>query len=209
MALSMEWKSHLPLIAILRGIAPHEVAVHVAALIESGITLIEIPTNSPSWREGVESAIKVAGDRAVVGAGTVLGVDDVDALAATTAKLLVTPNTDPEVIARAVARGLYCAAGFATASEAFAAIKAGAQALKLFPASCFGPAYVRALKAVLPREIPLLAVGGITPANLPDFLAAGCHGAGLGGDLYAPGQAAELTARRARSFVETYKSHRS
>jgi 2-dehydro-3-deoxyphosphogalactonate aldolase len=206
MALPVEWKSHLPLIAILRGIAPHEVAAHVAALIESGISLIEIPTNSPSWRESVESAIQAAGGRAVVGAGTVLNVEDVDTLAATGAQLLVTPNTDPEVVARAVARGLYCAVGFATASEAFAAVKAGAQALKLFPASCFGPQYVRALKAVLPREIPLFAVGGITPSNLPGFLVAGCHGAGLGSDLYVPGQAADVTARRAQSFVDAYKS---
>ncbi len=202
----MDFNSHLPLIAILRGISPHEVGAHVGALIESGISLIEIPTNSPSWREGVEVALKAANGRAVVGAGTVLSVKDVDQLASTGAGLMVTPNTNAEVIARAVSRGLYCAVGFATASEAFLALKAGAQSLKLFPAGNFGPGYVRALKAVLPPEVPLFAVGGVTRANLPDFLAAGCLGAGLGGDLYMPGQSAELTAERARSFVETYQS---
>ena len=202
----MDLNSHLPLIAILRGIVPHEVGAHVVALIESGISLIEIPTNSPSWREGVAMALKAADGRAVVGAGTVLSVQDVDALASTGAGLMVTPNTDAEVIARAVSRGLYCAVGFATASEAFIALKAGAQSLKLFPAGAFGPGYVRALKAVLPLEVPLFAVGGVTRANLPDFLAAGCRGAGLGGDLYTPGQSAEVTSQRARSFVETYQS---
>lgn len=204
----MDLQSHLPLIAILRGIKPEEIDAHVTALIECGITLIEIPTNSPNWRQSVESALRVSGERALIGAGTVLTLDDVNALAATGARLMVTPNTDPQVIAVAVERGLFCAAGFATASEAFAALKAGAQALKLFPAAHFGPAYVRALKAVLPREIPLFAVGGITPTNLPEYLKAGCNGAGLGSDLYAAGQTPETTRVRTESFIESFRSCR-
>jgi 2-dehydro-3-deoxyphosphogalactonate aldolase len=203
----MDLKSHLPLIAILRGITPAEVDAHVAVLIECGFELIEIPANSPRWRQSVESALKLAGTRALIGAGTVLTLADANALADTGARLMVTPNTDAEVIAAAVRRGLLCAAGFATPSEAFAALKAGAQALKLFPAIQFGTGYVRALKAVLPSDIPLFAVGGITPANLPEFLDAGCHGAGLGSDLYKPGQAPETTRARAQSFIDSFRNH--
>ncbi len=136
-----------------------------------------------------------------------LRIADVDALAATGAALMVTPNTDEAVIRHAVARGLLCAIGFLTPSEAFAALAAGAQVLKLFPAAEMGPSYVRALKAVLPREVPLLAVGGITPDNLGEFLAAGCAGAGLGGDLYKPGQPPGVTRERALAFVDSYRKY--
>ena len=204
----MDLRSHFPLIAILRGITPDKVDAHVAALIECGFGLIEIPTNSPRWRQRVESALKLAGTRALIGAGTVLTLDDANALADTGARLMVTPNTDAEVIAAAVRRGLLCAAGFATPSEAFAALKAGAQALKLFPAIQFGTGYVRALKAVLPSDVPLFAVGGITPANLSEFLDAGCHGAGLGSDLYKAAQTPEETRTRALSFIDSFRNHR-
>lgn len=200
----MDWTTHLPLIAILRGITPDDVGAHVRELIAAGITLIEIPTNSPRWLHSVEIALKTAEGRAVIGAGTVLNAADVDALAATGAKLMVTPNTDPALIRHAVAAGLTVAAGFLTPSEAFAALGAGAQILKLFPAANMGPAYVRALKAVLPASTPLFAVGGVKPGNLPDFLDAGCAGAGLGGDLYAPGQAPAATRARAEAFVQSY-----
>ncbi len=118
---------------------------------------------------------------------------------------MVTPNTRPSLIAHAVQRGLYVAAGFATASEAFDALDAGAQALKLFPATTYGPGHVKALRAVLPA-VPLFAVGGITPANLGDYLRAGCIGAGLGGDLYQPGQDPARTADRARAYVRAYEA---
>ena len=201
----MDWTSHLPLIAILRGIKPDEVAAHVHELIAAGIGLIEIPCNSPNWRHSVEIALHTAADRAVIGAGTVLNSADADALAATGAKLMVTPNTEPALIRHAVAAGLTVAAGFLTPSEAFAALGAGAQVLKLFPASNLGPGYVRALKAVLPASTPLFAVGGVNPLNLPDFLAAGCAGAGLGSDLYAPGQAPAATRARAEAFVQSFR----
>jgi len=196
---------HLPLIAILRGITPDEVRAHVRVLIDAGIDQIEIPTNSPRWHDSVVQALAEAEGAALIGAGTVLETRDVDALAATGARLMVTPNTDPEVITHARTRGLEVAAGFATASEAFAALKAGAQRLKLFPAAHFGPAYVRALRAVLPAEVPLYAVGGIAPSNLPAFLQAGCDGAGLGGELYRPGQSPADTAAHAAAFVQALR----
>ena len=129
---------------------------------------------------------------------------DADALAAAGGQLVVTPNTRPALIAHAVRRGLVVAAGFATASEAFEAIDAGAQALKLFPATTYGPGHVKALRAVLP-PVPMFAVGGITPDNLADYLHAGCIGAGLGGDLYRPGQDVQRTAAAARAFVAAYR----
>jgi 2-dehydro-3-deoxyphosphogalactonate aldolase len=205
---SMDWRTQRPLIAILRGITPAQIEAHVEALIDAGISLIEIPTNSPQWLRSVELAVAAAGTRALIGAGTVLNRDDVDALAATGARLMVTPNTDVAVIRHAVDRGLICAAGFSTPSEAFAALGAGAQALKLFPAASFGPGYVRAIRAVLPPQVPVFAVGGVTPDNLPGYLQSGCAGAGLGSDLYAPGQAPSVTRERGGLFVDAYQSAR-
>jgi 2-dehydro-3-deoxyphosphogalactonate aldolase len=204
----MTWYAPMPLIAILRGITPDDVASHVSTLIEVGIRLIEIPTNSPDWSRSVAIAARVAGSDALVGAGTVLTVADADALIAAGGRLMVTPHIDPKLIRYAAERGLICAAGFATPSEAFAAIGAGAQALKLFPAAHFGPGYVRALKAVLPAATPVFAVGGVTPDDLGDFLRAGCVGAGLGGDLYAPGQSTTITRTRAERFVAAYREGR-
>lgn len=120
-------------------------------------------------------------------------------------KLVVTPNTQPEVISRAVAKGMFVCAGCATASEAFNALKAGAQALKIFPSSSFGPDYIKALKAVLPPDVPVFAVGGVTPENLAQWLNAGCAGAGLGSDLYRAGQSVERTTEKARAFVKAYQ----
>lgn len=201
-----QWSAQRPLIAILRGIVPAETPAHVDALIAAGIGLIEIPTNSPDWLSSVRAAIETAGARAMIGAGTVLSEADADALADTGAGLMVTPNTHPAVIRRAVANGLFCAIGFSTPSEAFAALDAGAQALKLFPASSYGPDYVRALKAVLPPSVPVLAVGGIRPDNLSAYLQAGCAGAGLGSDLYRPGQTPAITRARAERFVAVHQS---
>ncbi|HET7864089.1 MAG TPA: 2-dehydro-3-deoxy-6-phosphogalactonate aldolase, partial [Burkholderiaceae bacterium] len=181
------WPTQLPLIAILRGIRPEEALAHVQALVDAGFDAIEIPLNSPGWPASIRAVAAEFGTRALIGGGTVLRADEADALAATGARLAVTPNTRPALIAHAVTRGLLVAAGFATASEAFDALDAGAGALKLFPATTYGPGHVKALRAVLPA-VPVFAVGGITPANLGDYLRAGCTGAGLGSDLYRPGQ---------------------
>jgi len=202
-------KAHLPLIAILRGVTPEEVGSHARALVAAGFGLIEIPCNSPQWQRSVTTAIEAVAGQAMVGAGTVLSADDVDALIATGASLMVTPNTDSPLIRRAVAAGLVCAAGFATPTEGFAACAAGAQALKLFPAAAFGASYVRAIKAVLPSHIPIFAVGGISPTNLSDYVEAGCAGAGLGSELYKPGQTPGETHERAQAFVGAYKRYAS
>lgn len=196
----------LPLIAILRGIAPGEAFAHASALVEEGYDAIEIPTNSPDWETSVADCARELGEHAAIGAGTVLTQAHVDALVDAGGKLMVTPNTRPPLIRYAVDRGLHVAAGFATASEAFDALDAGAQTLKLFPASVQGPALVRALRSVLP-PVPLFAVGGVTPENLPAYLSAGCHGAGIGGELYQPGQAVERTRERARRFRQAYLDH--
>lgn len=200
----MNWPTRLPLIAILRGIRPDEALAHTEALIDAGFDAIEIPLNSPDWATSVRSVAAQCGARALIGGGTVLREADADALAAAGGKLVVTPNTRPALIAHAVGLGMQVAAGFATASEAFAALDAGAQALKLFPATTYGPGHVKALRAVLP-PVPLFAVGGITPANLGEYLRAGCIGAGLGSDLYRPGQDLARTGAMARAFVTAYR----
>jgi 2-dehydro-3-deoxyphosphogalactonate aldolase len=196
----------LPLIAILRGITPAEVPAHVGVLVEEGYDAIEIPTNSPDWEHSVRIAVDAFGQRAMIGAGTVLTPASADALVAAGGRLMVTPNTRPAVIRHAVEHGLQVAAGFATASEAFDALDAGAQMLKLFPASVHGPALVRALRSVLP-PVPLFAVGGVTPDTLSGYLSAGCQGAGIGGELYKPGQPVERTREHARRFRQAYLDH--
>jgi 2-dehydro-3-deoxyphosphogalactonate aldolase len=196
----------LPLIAILRGITPDDALAHVGALVEEGYDAIEIPTNSPDWQRSVRATVEVFGDRAMIGAGTVLTSADVEALVAAGGRLMVTPNTRLAVIRHAVERGLHVAAGVATASEAFDALDAGAQMLKLFPASVYGPAMVRALRSVLP-PVPLFAVGGVTPDTLSGYLSAGCQGAGIGGELYKPGQPVERTREHARRFRQAYLDH--
>lgn len=196
----------LPLIAILRGITPAEVPAHVGVLVEEGYDAIEIPANSPDWEHSVRIAVDAFGQRAMIGAGTVLTTASADALVAAGGRLMVTPNTRPAVIRHAVEHGLQVAAGFATASEAFDALDAGAQMLKLFPASVHGPALVRALRSVLP-PVPLFAVGGVTPDTLSGYLSAGCQGAGIGGELYKPGQPVERTREHARRFRQAYLDH--
>ncbi len=181
---------------------------HVEALIHAGFDAIEIPLNSPDWEISIRDIASRFGSQALIGGGTVLRPEQADTLAHVGAKLVVTPNTRPALIVHAVKRGMLVAAGFATASEAFDALEAGAQALKLFPASTYGPSHVRALRAVLP-PVPLFAVGGITPANLGDYLRAGCTGAGLGSDLYKPGQEVSRTAHMAQAFITAYQGARA
>jgi len=200
------WPTALPLVAILRGLQPHEAAAHAGALLDAGFDCIEVPTNSPDWAASIREIVDAAGPQVLVGAGTVTEAAQLDALQQAGGRLAVSPHTDPALVADAVGRGLVAIPGALTASEVFAAWKAGAQAVKLFPAATLGPAYVRALRAVLPPELPLLAVGGITPANLREYLHAGCLGAGLGTDLYRPGQPPSMTARHAAAFVAAWRA---
>lgn len=201
----MQWQTKLPLIAILRGITPDEAREHVAAVLDAGFDAVEIPLNSPDWETSISDIVANFGDRALIGGGTVLKPEQVDRLAEMGCKLIVTPNTQPEVIRRAVSHGMTVCPGCATASEAFTALEAGAQALKIFPSSAFGPDYIKALKAVLPAEVPVFAVGGVTPENLHLWLQAGCVGAGLGSDLYRAGQPVSRTIEQAKAFVNAYQ----
>ena len=203
------WPTALPLVAILRGIEPHEAAAHADPLLEAGFDCIEVPTNSPGWADSVRAIGAVAAGRALVGAGTVLDAGDLDMLVAAGGRMAVSPHTDTTLIEDAAGRGLFVVPGAMTVSEVFAARRAGAHAVKLFPAAQLGAGYVKALRAVLPADLPLLAVGGVNPDNLVDFLRAGCVGAGLGGDLYRPGQSVRETAARAREFVAAWHAARS
>jgi 2-dehydro-3-deoxyphosphogalactonate aldolase len=200
----MKWPTQLPLIAILRGIRSDEVLSHAEVLIDAGFDAIEVPLNSPDWQSSLQKLSAGFGNKVLTGGGTVLALDEVDAIVCLGGKLVVTPNTRQALIVHAVKQGLYVAAGFSTATEAFDALDAGAHALKLFPASTYGVGHVKAIKAVLP-SIPIFAVGGITPSNLGEYLRAGCLGAGLGSDLYKPGQDESKTQRMALEFINAYK----
>jgi 2-dehydro-3-deoxyphosphogalactonate aldolase len=198
----------LPFIAILRGVKPDEILVHASVLSAHGFEAIEVPTNSPDWAASVRLLAQNYGDALSVGAGTVLTTADVDALAATGAKLMVTPNTDAAVIRQAKARGLRACVGAMTPTEALAAVAAGADVLKIFPASVVGPNFARIIKAVLPRPLPLYAVGGVTPANLATYADGGWSGYGLGGELYRPGQAVNDTEAKAAAFRRAWEELR-
>jgi 2-dehydro-3-deoxyphosphogalactonate aldolase len=193
-----------PLVAILRGVEPGEIVAHGEALYAAGIRALEIPMNSPDPLDSVARAAAALGDRMAVGAGTVLSVVAVDGVKAAGGVFMVSPNVDPAVIAHAVSVGLETLPGFATASEAFAAVGAGSRRLKLFPASTYGSGHLKALKAVLPRDVGVWAVGGVGPAQMADWKAAGVAGFGLGSELYRAGQTAEDTAIKARAAVAAW-----
>ncbi len=195
-----------PLIAILRGVRPQDVEAIGHALVEAGFCIIEVPLNSPDPLSSIEALAKHLGDRALVGAGTVLTPAQVDSVRDAGGRLIVSPNSDPEVIARTVHAGLLSLPGFMTPGEAFGALAAGAHALKLFPADVAGPRMLKALQAVLPSEVPVLAVGGVDVSAVPAWLAAGAAGLGLGSALYRPGMAADLVARNAREFVSAIRA---
>lgn len=194
-----------PLVAILRGIRPDEVAGIGEALVDAGFTLIEVPLNSPDPLASIAALARAVGARAVVGAGTVLEPADVADVADAGGTLVISPNTDERVIAASVARGLVSIPAFATPSEAFAALRAGADALKLFPAEGASPTILRAMRAVLPATTRILPVGGIVPESLEPWLAAGASGFGLGSALYSPGRDAREVHSRASRFVEAWR----
>lgn len=191
-----------PIVAILRGVRPDEILNQAAALHEAGVRVVEIPLNSPEPLEGLRRLADMFGRRMVVGSGTVLTAAQADGVADAGGRLAVAPNTDVAMIRRALTRGLEVAPGFATASEAFTALGAGARRLKLFPASSYGVGHLKQLKAVLPTDATVWAVGGVTPASIGDWADAGAAAFGLGGDLYRPGQDAGETHRKARLAVE-------
>jgi len=194
-----------PLVAILRGLRPDEAPAIGAALVGAGFTLIEVPLNSPEPFESISRLVKGLSGMAIVGAGTVLTVEDVNRLADAGGQLCVSPNTNPAVIQAAVGQGMVVLPGYYTPSEAFAALDAGAAGLKLFPADGAPPAMLKAHRAVLPQDTKVLAVGGINTANMAEWKAAGADGFGLGSNLYRPGKSAADVARDGAELVATMK----
>ena len=190
-----------PLIAIIRGVRPDEAEAIGGAILSAGVRIVEVPLNSPDPLASIERLAKRFGDQALIGAGTVLDPADVGRVADAGGRIIVSPSTDTPVIAAAAARGLVSAPGFFTPSEAFAALRAGAHALKLFPAEGSSPAAIKAMKAVLPPALPLIVVGGVKPETMQPWRDAGAQGFGLGGGLYRPGQSPEETAAKARAYV--------
>lgn len=194
-----------PIIAILRGLTPADAIPVGAALIEAGIDRIEVPLNSPDPLESIRLMAASFAGQATIGAGTVLSVEQVGKVADAGGRMIVSPNMDPEVIRESRKRGLESYPGVFTATECFAAIAAGASGLKIFPADQAGPNYLKALRAVLPPEIPVYAVGGVGPENFDTWFAAGAQGFGIGGALYKPGDSADTVAARARAMVDALK----
>ncbi|MGV1681686.1 2-dehydro-3-deoxy-6-phosphogalactonate aldolase [Sphingopyxis sp. NJF-3] len=192
-----------PLIAILRGIRPDEVENVGEALADVGFTIIEVPLNSPDPFESIGRLSRSLAGRAVIGAGTVLSCEQVERLEAAGATIAIAPNANTEVIAGASERGLVAIPGFVTPTEAFAALEAGAAALKLFPAEAASPVGLKAMRAVLPATVPILPVGGITPVTMENWRAAGASGFGLGSALYQPGMTAADVRTRAELFIKS------
>jgi len=191
-----------PLVAIIRGVTPGEAEAIGAVIFEAGIRIIEVPLNSPDPLASIERLAARFGQAALIGAGTVLDADDVGRVRDAGGRIIVSPNTFPPVIEAAAAAGLVSLPGFFTPSEAFTALRSGATGLKLFPAEGAAPAVVKAQRAVLPRQVPVLVVGGIGPNNMQPWTEAGADGFGLGSGLYKPGQSPEQTGAKARAYVE-------
>jgi 2-dehydro-3-deoxyphosphogalactonate aldolase len=189
------------LVAIIRGVTPEEVEAIGEALVAAGIRIVEVPLNSPSPFASIERLARRFGDEALIGAGTVLDPADVARVRDAGGRLIVSPNTKAAVIAATAQAGLVSTPGYFTPSEAFIALEAGAHGLKLFPAEGASPAVVKAQRAVLPKDVPLLVVGGVRPDNMRPWLDSGADGFGLGSGLYKPGQSAADTADRAGAYV--------
>ncbi len=190
-----------PLVAIIRGVTPDAAEAIGGAIAESGMRIIEVPLNSPEPLRSIETLAKRFGEDMLVGAGTVLDAADVTRVRDAGGRIIVSPETNADVIAAAANASLVSSPGYFTPSEGFAAIRAGATALKLFPAEGASPAMLRAQLAVLPREVPILVVGGVTADKMRPWLDAGATGFGLGGGLFKPGQSAADTRLKANAFV--------
>lgn len=196
----------MPLIAILRGLTPERAETVGQTLADAGFSIIEVPLNSPEPFESIRILRDTLDSSVVVGAGTVVNIDDVARVAEAGGEIVVTPNTNTEIIEVSAAMGMIPMPGFSTPTEAFSAIASGAGYLKLFPANMYPLDYVKALLSVLPKSVKLAAVGGIDASNGGDYIAAGCHGVGLGSSLFKPDMSLDEIARRAKESVAMVES---
>ncbi|MEY4238109.1 MAG: hypothetical protein RL339_710 [Pseudomonadota bacterium] len=195
----------LPLVAILRGLEPGRAGEVGEVLAEAGFDIIEVPLNSPEPLRSIEAIAKRLGSRALVGAGTVLAPEQVNAVAEAGGRLIVSPNSNPRVIARTAALDMVSLPGVLTPTDMFAAIAAGATGLKIFPAELFSAAALKAVRAVLPPALPVYVVGGINASNMSEYLAAGAIGFGMGSALFKPGKPLEQIAANAAAIVAAFR----
>ena len=198
-----------PFTAILRGLSPPEAVAVGEALVAAGMTILEVPLNSPQPLESIRLLVQRFGDACLIGAGTVMTAKQVGEIYDVGGRLIVMPHGDTAVITAAKQAGMVCMPGVATPTEGFAALRAGADALKLFPAELVGAPVLRAMRAVFPKDTIFLPVGGITPDNLDEFVRAGASGFGLGSGLYAPGRDAAEVGRRATAYIEAWDRAKS
>jgi len=194
----------LPLVAILRGIIPEQVIEIANVIKEAGFRVIEVPLNSPEPYASIHALSECMGDEVLIGAGTVLDMEQVDRVSAAGGRIIISPNVNTDVIGYSKEQGLYSLPGFYTPTEAFAAIRAGADALKMFPADTLGPRGLKAMSAVLP-SIPVLPVGGVSADSMSDFIQAGARGFGLGSGLYKAGMDTEAVKVNAEAYVDAYR----
>lgn len=195
-----------PLVAIIRGITPAEAEAIGEAVRDGGIRIIEVPLNSPDPLKSIELLAKKFGDSMLVGAGTVLKAEDVARVRDAGGRIIVSPDTNADVIAASAKAGMVSSPGYFTPSEAFGAIRAGAHALKLFPAEAASPSVLKAQLAVFPKDLPVMIVGGVKPDNMPPWIDAGATGFGLGSGLYKPGQSGAVTLEKARAYVAALRT---
>jgi 2-dehydro-3-deoxyphosphogalactonate aldolase len=203
-----DYLTELPLVAILRGLKPDNAEAVGHALVEAGFRIIEVPLNSPDPFRSIEILARTMPGNVLVGAGTVLDPEQVNGIHDVGGKLIVMPHADVEVIRRAKEQGLVCTPGVATPTEAFAALKAGADAIKIFPAEAIPPAVVKAWRAVLPKETVVIPVGGIKPETMQPYVDAGANGFGLGSALFTPSMSVEDIRANARAFTSAWQSVR-
>ncbi len=199
------WLHPLPLLAILRGVTPAETGPIGQTLVKAGFRILEVPFNSAQAIESIAQLVAALGDQVMIGAGTVRREHDMALVAAAGGRLIVMPHTDVTLIRATKSAGLLCIPGVATPSEAFAALDAGADGLKLFPAEQMTPTVLKAWRAVIPREVATLPVGGITPDTMPGWIAAGASGFGIGSALYTPNRSITEIASRAHAFAKAWQ----
>ncbi len=198
--------SDMPVVAIIRGVTPDEVVEIGTSIAEAGVTVIEVPLNSPQPFDSIERLATALGERCVIGCGTLLNEEDAQRVANAGGQIAVTPNTNTQVIKRCIELGMTPMPGWATPSEAFAAYHAGARYLKLFPAGTYGAGHIKAVKAVLPADAQILAVGGVSAAVTQEWMAAGAAGFGIGSEIYKPGMSAQLVSQSTKKVVDAIRA---